>query len=143
MSNPSGTIQSLLSATRVVVEVDVSEVCPRCAAGKGCGAGLLGGGKQRRQVEAAVDTRVSLAEGDRVELILAADNLLRAALIVYGLPLLGAIVAASLAYLLALGDAAAAVAAIGGVSLGLLVSRQHLRRTACLENFVPRVERRL
>ncbi len=146
MDNPTGIIQSLVTdanGTRAIVEVDVSTACPRCAAGKGCGAGLLVGSGRLRRVEAAFGADMVLVEGDSVEISLASSNLLQAALIVYGLPLLGAILAAGLAYVLALGDGAAAVAAIIGLSAGLLAGRWRLRRNACIDDFVPRVEKRL
>lgn len=146
MDNPTGKIQSLIDDNgdlRAVVEVDVSKACPRCAAGKGCGAGLFTGSSRKRRVEAVVGEHMSLAEGDSVEIRLASDNLLKAALIVYGMPLSGAIAAAALAYLLQMGDTAAALAAVGGLVSGLLVGRWRLSRGGCIESFVPYVEKRL
>ena len=83
-----------------------------------------------------------LAEGDNVEIALTPNNLLRAALTVYGLPMLGAVAGAGLAYVMSLGDAAAAIAAILGLIGGLLVGRWRLRNTACLESFVPSIVKR-
>jgi sigma-E factor negative regulatory protein RseC len=146
MDNPTGKIQSLIASNgsvRAVVEVDVSKACPRCAAGKGCGAGLFTGSSRKRQVEAIVAEHISLAEGDSVEISLASENLLKAALIVYGMPLSGAITAAGLAYLAQLGDSIAALAALAGLLIGLFVGRWFLSRGECLENFVPYVEKRL
>ena len=146
MDNPTGKIQSLIAsdgAVRAVVEADVSTACPRCAAGKGCGAGLFTGSNRKRRVEAIVGEHLALAEGDSVEISLASENLLNAALIVYGIPLFGAVTAAGLAYLLQLGDSAAAVAAVLGLGFGLLVGRWRLSRSECIENFVPYVEKRL
>jgi len=146
MDNPTGTIISLVAGEqgrRALVDVDAGPACPRCAAGKGCGAGLLIGNDQLRRVAAAVGDDRALAAGDRVELVMATDTVLRAALIVYGLPLLGAVGAAALAYLLALGDAAAALAAITGLVSGLLAGRWQLHRGGCLQQFVPLVGRRL
>ncbi len=108
---------------RAIVDIEVAAACPRCAAGKGCGAGLI--------------------SNDLVEIALAPDNLLRAAAIVYGLPMLGAVAAAALAYVLSLGDAAAAVAALAGLSAGFAIGRWRLRRISCLRRFVPSVQRRL
>ena len=146
MDNPTGIIQALITdarGTRAIVDVDVSTACPRCAAGKGCGAGLLVGSSRLRQVEASFSASLDLAEGDNVEIALSPNNLLKAALMVYGLPMLGAIVAAGFAYVMALGDAAAASAAIVGLLSGLVVSRWRLQHAACLGNFVPRVAKRL
>lgn len=146
MDNPTGKIESMTmvdGAMRAVVEVEAGSACPRCAAGKGCGAGLFMGNSRGRKVEAIVAPHLSVEQGDSVELSLASENLLRAALIVYGLPLSGAITAAGLAYLLRLGDSAAAVAAVLGLAIGLLLSRWRLRYGDCMESFVPYVEKRL
>jgi positive regulator of sigma E activity len=80
---------------------------------------------------------------DVVEISLAPDNLLQAAFLVYGLPLFGAIIAAAIAYAFSLGDAGAALAALLGLSGGLVVGRWRLRQPSCLRRFVPSVERRL
>jgi positive regulator of sigma E activity len=144
MDNPKGRVVSLVDSAdgvRAIVNVDVAAACPRCAAGKGCGAGLLTGSGGDRQVEATIPSGLDIAENDVVEISLAPDNLLRAAVIVYGLPMLGAVAAAAIAYVFSLGDAAAAVAALSGLGLGFAVSRWRLRRTACLRRFIPSVER--
>lgn len=146
MENPTGIIQSLVSdanGTRAIVAVDVSAACPRCASGKGCGAGLLTGRDRERRVEARIRTGDPLQQGDRVEIALAPSNLLLAAVIVYGLPMLGAVLAAALAYALALGDIAAAVAALAGLATGLTIGTWRLRQSSCLSRFVPTVEKRL
>lgn len=146
MDNPQGRIQSLVSdanGTRAVVGIDVAAACPRCRAGKGCGAGLFSDAGRQRDVEASIAAGLELREGDLVEVALAPHNLLRAALIVYGLPLAGAVAAAALAYGLAMNDVTAAVAALVGVAAGLVSGRWRLRREACLSRFVPTVARRL
>ena len=105
METPTGTVVSLTNRAgdlRAVIEVDVAAVCPRCAAGKGCGAGILGAGRGNRRVEVAVDPDLHLGEGDEVQLTLAPDSILRASVIVYGIPMLGALIAAALAYGLSL-----------------------------------------
>ena len=146
MDNPKGKIQAFVSdehGTRAIVSIDVVAVCPRCAAGKGCGAGLLASDDRIRQVEASMHPDMDLAEGDLVEIALAPSNLLRAALIVYGLPMLGAVVAATLAYIWTLGDASAAAAALLGLAVGIVLGRWRLRQEACLRDFVPSIEKRL
>ncbi|MGI9272907.1 MAG: SoxR reducing system RseC family protein [Woeseiaceae bacterium] len=146
MDNPTGTIHSLVTDSRgrrAIVDVDVALACPRCASGRGCGAGLLGGGSRIRRVEASVNSEIALAAGDSVEIALASSNLFQAAVIVWGLPLAGGVGFAGLAYLFALGDAAAALAALVGLSLGLLLSRSYLQKGACIDEFVPHVEKRL
>lgn len=146
MDNPQGIIQSLVNdagVRRAIVVVDVAEACPRCAAGKGCGAGLLSGVGREREVDALVRQGDSLQEGDTVEIALAPNNVLRAAAIVYGLPMLGALIATGIAYRLALGDIEAAIAALAGLGIGLSFGRWRLRKALCLNQFTPIVEKRL
>jgi len=146
MDNPSGRIVSLVdsdNSARAVVAVEVAAACPRCAAGKGCGAGLLTGSGGVREVEATIGAGLDLAVDDFVEISLAPDNLLRAAVIVYGIPMLGAAIGAIVAFGLSFGDAAAAVAALLGLGFGLAVSRWGLRQESCLSRFVPSIEKRI
>lgn len=128
---------------RAVVRVEAAVTCPRCAAGKGCGAGLFGSDSGARQVEASIRPGVEIAVSDEVEIALAPDSLLRAALIVYGLPMLGAVVGAAAAFAMSLGDAAAAMAAIVGLACGLALGRWRLGKAACLREFLPMVEGRV
>lgn len=86
---------------------------------------------------------MALDPGDSVELRLAPSNVLAASAIVYGIPLLGAIAAAGVAYLLQLADTAAALAAVAGLLAGLGISRWKLNRDGCIDKFVPHIERRL
>ena len=146
MVNPTGSIVSLVDSDvgmSAVVAVEVASACPRCAAGKGCGAGLMAGSGAKRQVEARVRDGLDITVDDVVEISLAPDNLLRAAVIVYGLPMLGAAIAALVAFGLSLSDGASAMAALFGLGLGLGVSRWQLRQASCLGRFVPTIERRV
>lgn len=146
MDNPHGRVESLQSdenGLRAVVGIDVAAACPRCAAGKGCGAGIFVDTGTRRHVEAAVRPGLQLRKGDLVEVALAPENLLRAALIVYGLPMAGAILAAAIAYALGVSELFAAISALAGLGAGLLLGRWRLRREDCLSRFVPTVDKRL
>lgn len=142
METPTGTVVSIADRAgelRAIIDVDVAAACPRCAAGKGCGAGILGAGQGTRRVEIVIDPDRGLSEGDQVRLTLAPDSILRAAIIIYGIPLLGAVVGAAAAYGLSFGDLGAAIAALAGLGAGLLVSRQRLNRAACLREFMPTI----
>lgn len=146
MEHPCGTVRSLIvtpEGERVIVDVDVRGQCRRCAAGKGCGAGLLNGTGNRRRIEARARAGLSLATGDTVELELAPRDILHAAVTVYGIPMFAALLSATAAYSLALGDAAAAIAALAGLGTGLLASRWYLGRPACLARFTPTVTARV
>lgn len=146
MDNPSGIIQSLYDQQGRVcalVAVDASAVCARCAAGKGCGAGLLAAGGRERLVEAAVRHPGSVAEGDQVELSMHPAHLLAAAFTVYAMPLLGAVAAAVIAYYFEWSDGLAVAAVAGGMIAGFLAGRHRLGRNRCLSTLVPVVENRL
>ena len=134
------TTQSVPSAE---VEVTGSPSCARCAAGKGCGAGLLGQGTKKRCVHALIGTGIRVEEGDIVQMSLAPENLLRASWLVYGLPLSWALIGAALAYLAGLDDLAAAIAALGGVGTGLVIAHGRLRSSACLRQFTPTIVERM
>lgn len=140
METPKGTVVSVTrraGETCVVVYVETA-ACPRCAAGRGCGAGLPAPG---RRVELPVDPSLGLVEGDAVDLRLEPASVLRAALTVYGWPLGGAVAAAVMAYGMRLDDAAAAAAALLGIGGGLLAARLRLARAGCIREFVPAVEK--
>ncbi len=146
MDNPQGRILSIHrdeTPPHAVVEVAASLRCARCAAGKGCGAGILGGDEKLRRVDALIANDLDVGEGDQVAIELAPNNLLRASSIVYGLPLLGAVGGASGAWLSGLGDLGAAIAALAGVGVGILSGRRHLQRTGCLRTFTPVVTARI
>ena len=128
---------------RVVVEVESVVVCERCESGKGCGAGLLGHRSGDKRVEATVAENLEVQNGDLVSIVLEPRNVLRAATIVYGYPLTGAVLAAFVAYAAELGDIAAALAALSGLAAGILVARMRLQNTRCLRDFTPIVVDRL
>ena len=146
METPQGRILSVQRDAvppSALVAVTTSVSCARCAAGKGCGAGILGGDEKPRQVDALIARGLDLHEGDRVQITLAPDNLLRASAIVYGLPLAGAVAGAAGAWWTGLGDLGAAIAALAGIGVGVLAGRRHLQRSGCLQMFTPTVTARL
>ena len=127
----------------VVVEVESVIVCERCESGKGCGAGLLGKQAGDKRVEATVAADLEVGLGDDVSIVLEPRNVLRAAIIVYGYPLFGAVLAALTAYSVGLDDVAGALAALSGLVAGILVARIRLRNARCLREFTPIVVGRL
>jgi len=146
MDNPQGRILSIhrdKTPPHAVVEVAASLRCARCAAGKGCGAGLLGGDDRQRRVDALITQDLDLVEGDQVAIEMAPDNLLRASLIVYGLPLLGAVTGAAGAWLSGAGDLGAAMTALAGVGVGIVAGRLRLQGSRCLRTFTPVVTARI
>ena len=146
MENPQGRILSIHrddTPPFAVVEVASSIRCARCAAGKGCGAGLLGTDEKLRRVDALILRDLDLRKGDHVRIELAPNNLLRASLIVYGLPLLGGVAGAAGAWLSGTDDLGASIAALVGVGIGILAGRLRLQRSGCLRTFTPTVTARI
>ena len=146
MDTATGTVRAVIArehGQRAIVDVDVAAACARCAAGKGCGAGLLGGQGRVRQVEAALGPGIEVAAGDRVEIALRPRDLLHAAVVVYVPPLGGGALGAALAYGIAGSDMSTAAATLIGMGLGILASRLYLKRTVCLERYTPAIERAL
>ncbi len=138
--SPQGKVVSIVrdgTRARAVVTVDAAAICPRCAAGKGCGAGIFGASQSTRRIEVSLAPGCDVSEGDTVRLSLASRNLLQAAIIVYGWPLLGAIAGALLAFLGALDDKAAAASVLAGLAVGVALARLRLSRKDCLSRYSP------
>ena len=144
MESPRGTVVSLMtrgSEFVATIDVDVKAACARCAAGKGCGAGLLTGTGPTRRIEAVAGQGIRLQPGDTVEVSLKPRNILHAAFVAYGAPLAGALTAAAIAYGLSFGDVEAAAASLVGMAAGMVLSRLYLNRPACLSRFKPTVSK--
>jgi sigma-E factor negative regulatory protein RseC len=140
IENIHGTVVTIVRdkrGSRAVVDVDANVICPRCATGKGCGAGIFGNSGKSRRIEAVLSDSADISEGDDVSLALGSRNLLLAAWIVYGWPLVGGASGALLASVTTQGDAVAAAAALAGLALGAVLARRQLGRKACLTQFVP------
>lgn len=138
--DPYGRVISVESGgdgDQVTVEVVAGVICERCESGKGCGAGLLGGARKSRTVHATVGPDVVVEDGDLVSLSILPVSLLRAAIIVYGYPLAGAVCGAAAAYGLGYADVGAAITALLGIVGGYLLARARLRGERCLHEFTP------
>jgi sigma-E factor negative regulatory protein RseC len=146
MENPRGrviAIEHVEPSPHALVEVDASFSCARCAEGKGCGAGLLGGNTGPRRIDALIGVGLNIREGDEVRLQLAPSRLLQASVIAYGLPLSGAVLGAAFAYFSGLGDLYAALTALVGIAAGLVAARARLRSQSRSCQFTPTVVERL
>ena len=135
MNSPVGTIVSIADG-HATVSVDAAAICARCAAGKGCGAGLLAGSNRSRFVDVPLTAGMQFKAGDEVRLSLEPSHLLRAAIFAYGLPLGGVILALGIAGYLnqSLDDRFAVVLAVAGLVAGVLFGRHLLSKDACLRN---------
>lgn len=138
MNTPTATV--LRVDDRVaVVRVDDAPVCPRCAAGQGCGAGL---GKSRsggRELTLERPPGLELETGDKVNLTLTPSRLLRASLLGYGLPL-ACLVLLPLAADALWGpftDLELALLAIAALAAAVAAGRRLLARDRCLGQLAP------
>lgn len=140
MESPVARILSV-KGSRAIVSIDAASLCPRCAAGKGCGAGLLTGSVRNREIEVFARPDLRLAVGDRVYLTMPDADLLRAAVFAYGLPLAGSMIALGLGWLVLgpLTDTVAVSAASAGLLLGWISSWQALRGARCRRQFLAEI----
>ena len=141
MDSPQGQVIDIVAPDGderlAIIKVEAAVACARCAAGKGCGAGLFANGEARR-VEARIPDSLRVAEGDTVAIDLADRALLPAAIIVYGWPLAGAAVGAILARLGPwAGDAITAAGAAGGLVIAAWLAHRRLRADDCVSRFRP------
>lgn len=146
MDRPHGRIIELIADAaprRAVVEVESSMRCPRCAAGKGCGAGLLGGDGRLHRIAAVIPDDLELQPGDSVRLELAPRDLLQAATLAYGAPLVGVLAFAGAATIADLGDLPAVLLTLLGGIVGFATGRARLRGRECRLRLTPTVAGRL
>ena len=127
------------------IEIEPVSACRRCAEGRGCGAGLLGaaaaGLPKRLQLD--VGETKDLRPGDDIVVEVPAHCLRRAAVNAYGLPLVGLLGGALLAAGVvpgapANGDVTGIVCALGGLLLGMALSRIRLERGALSDQLILR-----
>ena len=144
MEKTRGRILSILpDGSSATVEVDTATFCERCASGKGCGAGVFGSGRGPRRFDAPIVNGAEFKAGDEVQVELAPESVLRAAWIIYGTPLAGALAAAGIAYMVEMTDGRSLLAILVGLLLGGYIGRQRLRRSECLRQFTPVITQRL
>jgi len=142
MDQASGKIISVSADTATVSVADTG--CARCAAGKGCGAGLLTGKTGFTEIEIQLPPGHHYRAGDAVTLSIASSSLLRAALLAYGLPLAGTVSALTIGWIVMapLSDLAAALIALAGLLAGFVTGRSQLRKDDWCKQFVPSIDRR-
>ena len=118
--------------------------CPRCAAGKGCGAAIFARSPGATTLTARVADSLQVAPGDRVELSVANRSLIRAACYVYGAPLLGLLLASGFVHLSseAPNDWVALLWGMVGLGAGAAAGRVLARRDTCVNGLRPTVSGR-
>jgi sigma-E factor negative regulatory protein RseC len=137
MNAPEATVVTA-GSDFATVRVEAAAACARCAAGRGCGAGLLQNGRTR-QIQVRVADGLRLAPGDCVRLYFEPRHLLRAASLAYGLPLLAMVLSVAAATAMAdlVNDPGVVACGAAGLALGLIAGRGILRRDGCLQQLTP------
>ncbi len=126
---------------RARVRVEPAPGCPRCAAGEGCGQGIIGAMRgESRPVDfwVTVPEGERLSPGDAIMLAMAPSALMAGSALVYLLPLAGLILGALLARALTDGaEGVIAIAGLGGLVGGFMLSRAWLRDAGRSGRFEP------
>jgi sigma-E factor negative regulatory protein RseC len=137
MNVPEGKVV-LVGRGFATVSVNATAACARCAAGRGCGAGLLQK-RRKRLIRVNVAPGLALKVGDPVRLELAPRHLMRAAWLAYGLPLATMLIAVGAAS--ALVDSGNELVAVlfgaGGLFTGTWTGRRILAKDDCLSRIMP------
>jgi sigma-E factor negative regulatory protein RseC len=110
------------------VSVDLAVACPRCAAGRGCGAGVFGSRRSARPLTVCVAAHAEFDADTPVEIAIDGYDLLGATARLYGLPLGGLVAAVGAAGLAGAGDGLAVIAGVAGLAGGMAAARWRLRR---------------
>jgi len=142
METVTGKINALNGRTATVAVISAS-VCHRCAAGKGCGAGLFQAADKPRNMQIEIPAGMDVRLGDNINLQIGTRPLLRAALLAYGLPLITMLVSLLLLQYAGAdaGDATGILVAGGGLLAGLVIGRTLLGRESICDQFVPTIGR--
>ena len=124
-----------------MVEVASVAVCARCAAGKGCGAGLFGAKSSPTTIQIELPSSGVFNEGDPVRLEISSKRLLHASMLAYGLPLAGALTLTFLGglFIQPLPDIVAVALAGSGLIAGFLAGRRQLQNESCVRRFRPEI----
>jgi len=144
MESQSATVIAI-SGDRLTVRVDRAAACSRCAAGRGCGAGLLDSAGRPRVLELDAPLSCRLRPGDTVDLKMRSQDLLRASLLAYGVPLSAVLLtlAALKLTMPGVGDGPSMAAASLSLVTSFVGVRRWLRREPCVERLLPRIDARL
>ena len=130
------------------LEPEQTTSCGHCASSASCGvdareASGIGTVTSRLQERRFVlDNPGGFREGDRLVVGVSEGSLLKASLTAYGLPLICALTAGSIAQSMYGDDLTSMLGMAGGLVFGLFVARLNARRLAARGDLAPRILRR-
>ena len=113
---------------RVELELQRGSACGDCELSQGCGTGALGRLLGRRSRPLILETDRDCGPGDEVVLALPESALVRASLLLYGLPLLGLVLGGWLAMLLVLPEWLVVAIAGAGLFAGFKIASLGTRK---------------
>lgn len=122
-----------------IVQMQRKNTCSHCELNKGCGTGAIGKLLGHRSKPIRIKNEYALAPGDNIVLGLPDRVFLKASLLIYGLPLLGLIVAGMLAQVIfGESELLSLVFAVVGFLAGLQISAS-LAQNQYAEQLSPRI----
>lgn len=113
---------------KVEVSLQRASACGHCELSRGCGTGAIGRLLGNRRRPLVIDTDQPLKPGDHVLLGLSESALVRASLLVYGLPLVAMIAAGLFAAALGLAEAWIALISVAGFFAGFKYASRRSRK---------------
>ena len=113
---------------RVELELQRSSACDHCELNQGCGTGALGRLLGRRSRPLVIETDKDCKPGDEVVLALPETALVRAILLLYGLPLFGLILGGLLAAMITLPEWLVVSFALFGLFAGFKIAARTAQR---------------
>lgn len=113
---------------QIEVQLQRASACGDCELSQGCGTSALGRLLGNRSRPLLIQTRQKLKPGDRLLLGMSEAALVRASLIVYGMPLLAMVLAGLVAAFFGLADSWVALSSIAGFLAGYKIATYLARR---------------
>ncbi len=107
------------------IRLQRQSACGHCELSQGCGTGALGRLLGNRSRPLVIETPYALKPGDTLVLNLSESAMVKASLAIYGLPLMGMMVAGLFAALAELADAMVALVSIAGFFAGFKFARYY------------------
>lgn len=141
MESVAAKIREINGRVATVV-VTAAPMCPRCAAGRGCGAGIFHSGTNYPSMRIALPPSLRVEVDDEIRLAIDPRKLLLGAGLAYGIPLVAMVVALFVAQWVfgGMGDMGGIVVASGGLLTGMAVSRIYLARKPACKELIPVVQ---
>ncbi len=128
------------TVTKVWVEPDTKSSCGGCAMAKGCGTKVISGYFSKNTAPFEMANDFDAIEGDRLEIGIDNTTILKAAAIIYLLPLAGLVFGALLGNSLSMNDIFSAGLGLTGFLAGFFLARYLSSTTSIMPVFLRKLE---